>query len=108
VEQLGAGSGTEGVQALSEAALEIGGSHCRSLRRHEASPCRMYGSGDQRHATVRDQPGLRGALSADRKEANRTWIERRTPPHRAVRRPAATYPEAASPTSVIATTMTST
>jgi hypothetical protein len=43
VEQFGAGSGAERVQACPELAFELVGTHCRSLRRREASPGRMYG-----------------------------------------------------------------
>ena len=49
MEQLGAGSRTEGVEALPQAALKLIGTHDESLRRREASPGRMYGSGDRRH-----------------------------------------------------------
>ena len=52
VEQLGAGGGAEGVETGSESGLELVGTHCRSLRRREASPGRMYGSGDRRHAPM--------------------------------------------------------
>jgi hypothetical protein len=43
VKQLGAGSRTECLKALPQAALELVGSHDRSLRHHEASPGRIYG-----------------------------------------------------------------
>jgi len=53
VERLGAGRGAERIQTLPESALEVIQPHRRSLRRHEARPGRMYGSGDRRHAAIR-------------------------------------------------------
>jgi hypothetical protein len=61
-----------------------------------------------RHPRPPPSPAYLAVCRPIESEANRAWIEPATPPHRAVRRPAATNREAASPASVIATTMTST
>ena len=62
MEQLGAGSRPEGVEALPEAALELIGSHRGSLRRREDCPRRHLWAGDQCHAAM---SGLRRRAEAD-------------------------------------------